>query len=58
MVVYDPDHPEASLVWGDGEVMDIGMDNMDKTGNEVVEMNIKEDEGDELNDEVNMKQDK
>ena len=22
VVVYDPDHPEASLVWRDGEVME------------------------------------
>ena len=32
----------------DGEVMDIGMDNMEKTGNEVVEMTQKQDEGDEI----------
>ena len=42
VVVYDPDHPEASLVWRDGEVMDIAIGNMEKTGNEVVEMNRKE----------------
>ena len=47
VVVYDPDHPEASLVWRDGEVMDIGVNNMEKTRDEVVEMTTKEDEGDE-----------
>ena len=57
-MVYDPDHPEASLVWREGEVMDIGVDNMEKTGNEVIEMDQKPDEEDELNGEVNSKQDK
>ena len=36
VVVYDPDHPEASLVWRDGEVVDIGLE---KTSNDVVEIN-------------------
>ena len=49
--MYDPDHPEASLVWRDGQFIDIAIGNMEKTGNEVVEMNRKEDKDNELKEE-------
>ena len=52
VVVYDPDHPEASLVWRDGEVINIGINQVEKTSIEVVEMNTKEDEGEEPNKEI------
>ena len=32
VVVYDPDHPEASLVWRDGEVIDMSKQE-EETGN-------------------------
>ena len=47
VVVYDPDHPEASLVWRDGEVVDIGLE---KTSNDVVEINPKQDNDGEVMD--------
>ena len=45
VVVYDPDHPEASLVWRDGEVVDL-----EKTSNDVVEINPKQDNNGEVMD--------
>ena len=45
VVVYDPDHPEASLVWRDGEVVDL-----EKTSNDVVEINPRQDNDGEVMD--------
>ena len=45
--MYDPDHPEASLVWRDGGVVDIGLE---KTSNDVVVIKPKQDNDGEVMD--------